>query len=201
MKAPKNRLYLCCNSATGTNPEARRRPALGDKLDRMPRPKLLLLYALCAWCGAASAQWAWRDAQGNRVFSDRPPPPGIASKDILRQPAGGGRAVPLEVAPPAASAPSKPAASAAAAPAQDKELEAKKKQADDAEAARKKAAADKLAKDRAENCNRARQAKATYDSGIRVGRTNAQGEREILDDAARAAETQRLQGVIDSDCK
>jgi hypothetical protein len=169
----------------------------------MSRTKNLLLCALCAWCCAASAQWAWRDAQGNRVFSDRPPPAGIPDKAILRQPAGGGRVIPLEAAPQATSEAAKPPASAApaAVPAQDKELEAKKKQADEAEAARKKAAADKLAKDRAENCNRAKQAKATYDSGIRVGRTNAQGEREILDDAARAAETKRLQGVIDSDCK
>lgn len=167
----------------------------------MSRIKIFLLVALCAWSCAASAQWAWRDAQGNRVFSDRPPPAGTPDKAILRQPAGGGRVIPLETAAPAASEAAKPAASAAAAPAQDKELEAKKKQADDAEAARKKAAADKLAKDRADNCARAKQAKATYDSGIRVGRTNAQGEREILDDAARAAETKRLQGVIDADCK
>ena len=42
---------------------------------------------------------------------------------------------------------------------------------------------------------------AARNSGIRVARLNAQGEREIMDDAARATEQQRLQSVIDSDCK
>ena len=39
------------------------------------------------------------------------------------------------------------------------------------------------------------------DSGMRVARLNAQGEREIMDDKTRAAENQRLQSVIDADCK
>jgi hypothetical protein len=34
-----------------------------------------------------------------------------------------------------------------------------------------------------------------------VATTNAKGEREIMDDAGRAAESQRLQGIIDRDCK
>ena len=57
------------------------------------------------------------------------------------------------------------------------------------------------AKAKADNCSRARQGKATFDSGIRVARLNAQGEREIMDDKARATENRRLQTVIDSDCK
>ncbi len=39
------------------------------------------------------------------------------------------------------------------------------------------------------------------DSGMRVARVNDKGEREILDDNARAAEQRRLQSIIDSDCK
>jgi hypothetical protein len=38
------------------------------------------------------------------------------------------------------------------------------------------------------------------DSGVRVGRVNASGEREIMDDAARAVETKRIQGIMASDC-
>jgi hypothetical protein len=82
----------------------------------------------------------------------------------------------------------------------DKELEAKKKAAADAELARKKADEDRMAKSRAENCARARQALATMDSGVRVGRVNASGEREIMDDASRAVETKRIQGIMASDC-
>jgi hypothetical protein len=39
------------------------------------------------------------------------------------------------------------------------------------------------------------------DSGMRIARVNAKGEREILDDNQRVAEQRRLQSVIDSDCK
>ncbi|WP_313879318.1 hypothetical protein [Rhodoferax mekongensis] len=83
----------------------------------------------------------------------------------------------------------------------DKALDAKKKQAEAAEAAKKKAEEERIAKAKADNCKLARQAKATFDSGARISRTNAAGEREFLDDAARAAEAQRIQGVIDADCK
>ncbi|RYF47628.1 MAG: DUF4124 domain-containing protein, partial [Comamonadaceae bacterium] len=59
----------------------------------------------------------------------------------------------------------------------------------------------KVAQAKAENCTRERQSKATYDSGIRVARLNDKGEREIIDDKARAEEQQRLQTVISADCK
>ena len=83
----------------------------------------------------------------------------------------------------------------------DKALDAKKKQAEAAEAAQKKAEAEKVAKAKADNCKLARQAKTTFESGIRLARANSAGEREFLDDAARASEMQRIQGVIDADCK
>lgn len=83
---------------------------------------------------------------------------------------------------------------------QDKELEQRRQQAEAAEAAKQKAAQEVQAKARAENCARARQNKASLDSGIRITRTNAQGEREFLDDAQRAAETRRTQDIIARDC-
>ena len=36
---------------------------------------------------------------------------------------------------------------------------------------------------------------------MRIAQLNAKGEREILDDAQRAAEVKRLQQVIARDCK
>jgi hypothetical protein len=83
----------------------------------------------------------------------------------------------------------------------DKELEAKKKQLADAEAAKRKAAEDVVAKARADNCAQAKLAKAALDSGVRLSRTNANGEREFLDDAARAAEQKRIQSAIESECR
>ena len=176
--------------------------------------RVLALGALWAVSVSASAQWVWTDASGRKVYSDRAPPSDVPAKSIQKQP-GGTRAA----AAPAAEAPAAPdAAKTGAAPAapaaaakpgagnlkisgKDAELEAKKKQAEEAEAAKKKAEDEKFAQAKAQNCERARRAMTTMQSGVRIQQTNAKGEREFLDDAGRTAETQRLQGVIAADCK
>ena len=94
--------------------------------------------------------------------------------------------------------------SAASAPklsGKDAELEAKKKKADEEEAAKKKAEEEKAAKAKAENCERAKTGLATLQLGVRMSAVNAQGEREVFDDAKRASETKRAQEVIDASCK
>ncbi len=143
----------------------------------------------------ASAQWQWLDKDGRKVFSDRAPPPEVLDKNILQRPA------------------SKNAASAAVAPALqgeasaprpsgiDKDLAEKKAKADQAESARRKADQEKALKAKAENCTRARQARATYDSVQRIAQTNEKGEREIMSEASRAAEIQRIDAIIETDCK
>ena len=158
--------------------------------------------AICLVSLSALAQWQWLDKDGRKVFSDRPPPADIPIKNILKQP--GGKLKAVETAPDdTAGAPATPkvAASGLRVSGKDKELETKKKQAEDAEATKRKAEEDKNAQAKADNCNRARQGKATYDSGARVARVNASGEREVMDDAARAAETKRMQDMIASNCK
>ena len=163
--------------------------------------KTLLIVAGLGFACAASAQWQWTDKDGNKVFSDRAPPSDIPEKSILKRP-GGSRAPAVPAAAvAAATAGSAPGSALPQATGTDPALEAKKKQAEDAEAAKKKAEETRVAAARAENCARSKQAKATFDSGIRIARTNAQGEREVLDDGARAAETKRLQDIIAADCR
>lgn len=167
---------------------------------------LLFLGSVCAMPLVANAQWQWIDKEGKKVFSDQPPPPDIPEKSVLRR---AGAPTPRANFSPAGAAPetaamAAPSASAASAPRPtgvDKELEEKTRKAAEAEKAKQAAEAQKVAKSKADNCGRARQGKATFDSGIRVARLNAQGEREIMDDKARAIEQQRLQSVIDNDCK
>lgn len=164
-----------------------------------------LLFALAmATSLTAAAQYQWIDKNGSRVYSDVAPPADIPAKNILKQPRGSSLSAPVTEAPAQAA----PAAAAASAPASgpatagvDKALEEKKKQAEAAEAAKKKADEQKLAQARAENCKRAREGKATLDSGVRMARTNDKGEREVLDDTQRAAELKRINGIIQSDCK
>jgi Domain of unknown function (DUF4124) len=172
----------------------------------------------CLIAVSASAQWQWLDKDGRKVYSDRAPPSDILEKNIQKRPAG--RAVPSPVIKPAdggdgtntdAAAAAAAAAGAAQAaqnangnvpklPGVDKELEQKKKQAADAEAAKRKGEEEKVTKAKIENCARAKQAKVTFDSGVRIGRTNEKGEREIIDDATRAAESKRVQEIINTSC-
>lgn len=158
-------------------------------------PTLLLLVAVTLGLPAA-AQWKWRDQNDKLVFSDRPPPSDVPDARILQRP-GAGRA------PAAAPAPATPQAAEAAPklPSQDKELQERRQQAEAQEAAKQAAQQEAQAKARADNCARARQSKTTYDSGVRIARTDAKGEREFIDDATRAAESRRLQGIIASDCR
>jgi type IV secretory pathway VirB10-like protein len=161
---------------------------------KISRTLLVLLFGFA--CGTALAQWVWVDKDGRKVFSDRAPPPDVGEKDILKRPNGNAKsAATVIVEPPPA------AATLPVTPSVDKDIEAKKKQLAESEAAKVKTEQDRVAKIKAENCARAKQAKATFDSGVRVSTTNASGEREVLDDAGRAVEGKRIQSVIDSDCK
>lgn len=161
-----------------------------------------LLAALLAWSAtAAYAQWVWVDKDGRKVFSDRAPGADVPEKDILKRP--------VFRAPPAATPASAPSAtaSAAASPASaaqpvsaEKELEAKKKQAQEAEQARQRAEEARVTAARVENCGRAKQALSTVNSGVPMTQMGKNGP-EVMSDAARAAESRRIQAVIDVDCR
>lgn len=169
----------------------------------------LVLGCVVALPLSASAQWQWLDKNGKKVFSDQAPPPDVPEKNILRrvgpQPMARSTANPNVDVPPAegtgdaAAAPK--SASAPKPSGVDKELEEKTKKAETEEKAKQATEAAKVAKAKADNCALARQGKATVDSGIRLAKVNAQGEREIMDDAGRAAEQRRIQSVIDTDCR
>jgi hypothetical protein len=183
----------------------------------------VLLIATSLWAGSAMAQWTWLDKDGRKVYSDTAPPAGILEKNILKRPGGQAGAanaaansaaaakakvitdgVASDEAIAAASAPASAPQASASAPklsSVDKELEKKKKEKEDAEAAKRKEEEQRVLKARIETCARAKTAKTTLDSGVRIGVTNAKGEREVMDDAARLAETKRVQAIIDSSCR
>ena len=172
----------------------------------------LMVGLACLTAGSVFAQWQWLDKDGRKVFSDRAPTADIPEKNILKRPGGqtAKTAAPVEAATNSEGAVSASVKTAASAPqgvasgpklsGVDKELEQKKKQAADAEAAKKKVEEENITKTKIENCARAKQAKATLESGVRMGRTNAKGEREVLDDAARADETKRVKAIMDASC-
>jgi hypothetical protein len=170
----------------------------------MRSARIFLLALACCLPLAASAQWMWLDKDGRKVFSDKAPPPEIAPERILKHP--GGRFAPQAAPEAGATTEAAAAPAAVAAPAlprpsgTDKGLEDKRKQADAAAAEKRKAEEARIAAVRADNCSRARAGKAGFDSGMRIARTNEKGEREIMDDAQRAAEAKHLEEVIARDC-
>lgn len=82
----------------------------------------------------------------------------------------------------------------------DQDLAERMKKAAQAQDEQRKAEQERISRLRADNCQRARSAQQTLNSGFRLVKSNEQGEREIMDKAARAEEAKRIQSIIDSDC-
>lgn len=149
---------------------------------------LLLSAAALSIAGQAMAGeyiYQWKDKSGQYVYSDNPPPGNIPSRMLRRDAVG-------EI--------SMPAANTAAPSTADREVESKKRQQEQSE---KQAKSDKDsadAKAKAQNCEAAKNQLAALDSGQRVARFNAQGEREFLDDAQRSAEVERTRKIIADSC-
>lgn len=151
--------------------------------------KPLVAILACGVSMAVSANWQWLDKEGHNVFSDRPPPLDIPEKNILQRPTV--KQVAVE--------PQSPASLARPAPV-DKALLEKKKQLQEVELGKRKLEEEKATKARADNCQRAKAAKAGLDSGRRMAKLNEKGEPEVLDAQARAAELTRLEEIIESNC-
>ncbi len=151
---------------------------------------------------SAFAHWQWIGKDGQVVFSDLAPPADVPEKDILKRPVDRfNTAGAAEVSSPASVAMPQSAASAIKLSGVDKELADKKLKVEEAESAKRKALDEQVLKAKVENCARTKQARSSYESGMRIARTNDKGEREFLDDAARALELKRIQSIIDSDCR
>jgi hypothetical protein len=170
---------------------------------------LVLLALASSACGLAQAQWKWRDAHGQVQYSDRAPPANVPEKDVLQRPPGQrGAVVLLPMGAPNPIAGAVPAASAVAAAASGSASSAAQRQraGDDAkkradEAAQRKIAEEAQVRQRAENCQQARDQIRLIQDGVRMGRLNAQGEREVLDDTQRARELARAQAAQASECR
>jgi type IV secretory pathway VirB10-like protein len=149
----------------------------------------------------ASAQWAWRDESGRTVYSDRPPPASVKSDQILRQPSSQSFGAPSAQNAPgpegkgdAKDAPKGPKTLA------EREQEFRKRQQESAEAEKKQAEEQSRSEQKAAECERMRGYLKALEDGQRIARTDAQGNREFLDDAARAKEVSRVRDGMSRNC-
>lgn len=151
--------------------------------------------ALLGLTAPAHAQWMWKDDAGHTMISDQPPPANVPESRILRSPNGRGMS-----ATPAAPAPLTDDATKQKSTA-DQDLEYKKHQKELADAAKKQQ--DEAAKDQEmqQRCQALRANLQTLQSGVRIARTDDQGQRYFVDDSQRAAETQKVQSDVASSCK
>ncbi len=160
-------------------------------------PLVACLIALAATGASAQSYWKWKDSSGQVHLSDTAPPANVPAKDILQRPSG-------SAAPSAATTTAAAPVAAAASNSVDADLQKKKAAADketaDKLAADKAAAEKKNAAIRADNCQRATQQAKVYESGVRVAKLGANGEREFMDDNTRAAELKRTQDAITQNC-
>jgi hypothetical protein len=140
---------------------------------------LLVVFAFAA--GAAQAQIkCWTGADGKRTCGDTPPP-GAKVTTIKTD-------VPAAPPPPAATKDGKGAPQGPLTPAQQ-EQQFRKQQADAQKAAAKAELEQKDAQAKTDNCNRARAALRTLETGERIVTTDAKGERYYLNDAEIAKQT------------
>jgi phage protein D len=173
-------------------------------------PFLFLIFGLF-YCLAARAQYMWLDSSGQKVFSDLPPPVSIPIERILQQPKKSSSlgyeinkkstAENLDENNHASNKLKNNSNLPSEDSKKDKNLEAAKKKIDEEAVAKKKNELEAHQKINADNCSRAKQAKMTLDSGMRLSHTNAKGELGFMDDTTRLVEVKRLEGIISSSCK
>ena len=158
------------------------------------------LLALAVTGAHAQALWKWRDASGQLHISDKAPPAGTPAKDILSAPPGGVAPPPAALIPKPASAPADTSADTASENALDKKKKAADKEKAEKDKADRAEVEAKNAAIRKDNCARAQNSLQTLNSGVRIARLGANGEREYLDDATRAAEVKRAQDIVAANC-
>lgn len=147
----------------------------------------LFFIVLCLFAASAFAQqYKWRDADGKVRYGDVPPP-GVKA-ERLKGPSTGYA--------PAPAAAKKDAAGKTLTP----EQAFQKRQEDAAKDRDTQAKAEQAAQQKREHCERAQAALRTLESGQRVSRTNAQGERYFLDEAAVAQETEKARQAVQQSC-
>lgn len=162
----------------------------------MKIPLRFWLLGACLLSFSATAQWQWIDQDGRRVFSDLAPAASVPDKNIVKRPP--------QTSPSAeATAARAPllAASAAKPGVLDALVAEQQRKTEQVQGSRRQSEEARNASIRADNCQRAKRSKTALDAGMRIAVPNAQGERELLDEAARGAEAKRLQAIIDSDCQ
>ena len=141
------------------------------------------LAVLALLAGSAQAQvYCWTTKEGKRECGDTPP---AGSK-------------PATISTP--SAPTAPSTGQAGKKPANPEAEYKKRQMEASKAREKESQAQEQAQAKQENCERARGALRTLESGQRMSRIDKDGERYYLEEKEIEAEAQRARDSVQKNC-
>ncbi|MCG3187883.1 MAG: hypothetical protein IOMNBAOH_02563 [Rhodocyclaceae bacterium] len=165
--------------------------------------RVLLMAGVAALVGVAQAAdvYKYRDASGRIIYSDSPPPkvrgaeklPAVPTPPPTVRPTDGGAADRATAQDSAKSTAPKTLA--------ERELESRQRREAEQEKARKAEQEAQQAAMRKQNCDAAQRQIAAIESGQRLARFNEKGEREFLDDAARARELDAARKAAADWCK
>ena len=151
--------------------------------------KALILTVTCFFAATAYAQhYKWVDQDGKVRYGDVPPPGANATR--LKPPGGGA----------SSTTPGPEAAAKKDAKPLTPEEAFRKRQEDAAKDRDKQAQAEQQAQAKRQNCTQAREALRSLESGDRIQRTDAKGERYYLEDAEIARETARARQAVQQWC-
>ena len=149
---------------------------------KRPLRTLLFITALCLALPASAEIYKWKNANGETVMSDKPPPGQVK--------------VPQRVLP-AQAQPQPPQQQPSLA---DREMEFRKRQKEAAENAEKAAKEAAAAAKKEETCQSARRQLSALESGTRITLRDDKGERYYLEDAQRAQEIAKTRSFLETQC-
>ena len=196
---PATAASAAAKAAPAAAASARATPATPTPFAR-PRAAAWLAGALLlAACGQAAAQYVWIDDKGIKQLSDRPPPPSVPQKRILKapgkdkfNPAAGESGADGDNPATAADAPA-----AKPAPTLGERNAAYNKRKAEAALAAQQAGADGARKaEIAANCENARNNQRALDQGVRMSTYDKNGERGFMSEAERAESAKKNKQVL-----
>ena len=176
----------------------------------MKRFSVAIWLALCVVLTASAQVYKWVDADGKVHYSDKPPESNVKSEKLHIGTHTGSTPVASEAksaasegkAPAGAGkgAAQKDAAKDGPKTAAEQEQAFRKRQLDAAKAQKDEEQKQAQARDKAENCKRAKAALADLQIGGRQTRVDEKGERVFLDEQQIARETARARGEAAAAC-
>ncbi len=142
--------------------------------------KALIFIGCLVFAGSAAAQYRWVDKDGRVQYGDTPPT-GASASAVRPLPAG-------------AASDKAPLSHA------EKEAEFRKRRLEAEKDREKQTQAESEARDKAENCARAKENVRTLEAGGRVTRLDEKGERYFLDEAQIGQEVARARQAAQQWC-